>query len=149
MEIVHVDQKIIKGISVRTTNASEMNHSTSKIGNLHQDFSKKVGINSEKGAHLYVVYFNYESDASGEYSVLVGSDEISEKSTENIEQVTILRGNYMVFEGAGEMPQIVINTWSKVWEFFSKDNVPVQRAFTTDFEYYRSQNEIIIYIAVS
>ena len=148
MKIVHVDQKSIKGISVRTTNANEMNPSTSKIGNLHQGFSKKVGVNYEKGAHLYVIYFDYESDAAGEYSVLVGSDEIDEKSSEHIERVNVLSGNYMIFEGVGEMPQIVINTWSKVWEFFSKEDVPVQRTFTTDFEFYESQNEIAIYVAV-
>ena len=45
MNIVNVDKKNIKGISVRTTNANEANPETSQIGALYQKFDEKVPVN--------------------------------------------------------------------------------------------------------
>ena len=148
VNIVQVDEKTITGISVRTTNANETNPETSQIGALYQRFDETVPVDYKNGARVYGVYYNYESDASGEFSVLAGSDQINESVVSTLEQVTIPGGKYMVFEAAGEMPQVVIDTWSKIWDYFSTENVPYQRAYTTDFEFYKNQNEIEIYIAV-
>lgn len=148
MNIVQVDEKIIKGISVRTTNANEVNPETSRIAALYQQFDEQVPVNYKEGARVYGVYYNYESDISGEFSVLSGSDEIDESIASSLEQVIIPSGDYMVFGAKGDMPQVVIDTWSKIWDYFSTENTPYQRAYTTDFEYYKSQNEIEIHIAI-
>lgn len=147
MNVVQVERKIISGISVRTTNANEMDADTSKIAALHQQFDKTVSVNYKDGARVYGVYFDYESDVSGEFSVLAGSNQI-ESSTQNLEQVSIAEGNYMVFEGKGEMPDAVIDTWTKIWNYFSEGGSEFQRAYTTDFELYKNQNEVEIYIAI-
>ena len=148
MKIVHQDEKQIKGFSIRTANAKEMNPATSKIGALHQLFGDKVAVNYKNGGGVYGVYYNYESDYSGEYSVLAGADQIESTLVENLETVTILAGTYMVFEAKGAVPQIVIETWSKIWEYFSTGNAQYQRSYMTDFEFYKSENEVEIYIAV-
>lgn len=148
MKIVRLDEKQIKGISIRTTNAKEMNPETSKIGALHQQFDEKVPINYKNGARVYGVYYNYESDYSGEFSVLAGSDKIDKTLTKNLENVSIHSGTYMAFEAKGEVPQVVIETWSKIWDYFSQEDAQYQRAYTTDFEFYKNQNEVEIYIAV-
>ncbi len=148
MKIVQLDEKQIKGISIRTTNANEMNPETSKIGALHQQFDEKVPINYKNGACVYGVYYNYESDYSGEFSVLAGSDQIDKTLTNNLENVSIPSGIYMAFEAKGEVPQVVIETWSKIWDYFSQEDAQYQRAYTTDFEFYKNQNEVEIYIAV-
>lgn len=110
MKIVRVGKKQIKGISVRTTNANEMDPETSKIGGLWQTFYEKISVALENGATVYGVYYNYESDASGEFSILAGSDHIREPSKIALEQVSVENGNYMIFEARGDMPQIVIDT---------------------------------------
>ena len=148
MKIVQLDEKQIKGISIRTTNANEMNPETSKIGALHQQFDEKVPINYKNGARVYGVYYNYESDYSGEFSVLAGSDQIDKTLTNNLENVSIPSGTYMAFEAKGEVPQVVIETWSKIWDYFSQEDAQYQRAYTTDFEFYKNWNEVEIYIAV-
>ncbi|MFL0800962.1 MAG: GyrI-like domain-containing protein [Agarilytica sp.] len=147
MDIVNYKEKIIFGISARTHNENEMNPQTAKIGTLVKRFDANVTVNYQSGARVYNVYSNYESDASGEYSILVGSDS-PESSAIELEQSVILEGKYMVFKRSGEVPQIVIDTWMKIWTYFSDDNAEHKRTYTTDFEFYKSQNEIEIYIAI-
>jgi len=44
--------------------------------------------------------------------------------------------------------QAIIETWGEIWEYFSNENSQYKRAYKTDFEYYKDQNEIEIYISV-
>lgn len=148
MNVVKLDKKIIIGISVRTTNRHETNPKTARIGALYRRFDAAVPVDYKNGARVYGVYYNYESDASGEYSLLAGSDRIDETIASTLEQVTIASGSYVVFEAKGEVPEIIIETWGKIWNYFAAKDAPHKRAYTTDFEYYKSQNEVDIYIAV-
>lgn len=148
MEIVQLDEKMLEGISIRTTNANEINSETAKIGSLHQRFDKTVTVDYAKGYRVYGVYYNYESDASGEFSILSGTDQISNPTNINLERIKILKGKYMVFKGKGTVPKIVIDTWSKIWSYFNNIDSEYQRAYTTDFEFYKSLTEVEIYIAI-
>ena len=125
-----------------------MNPETSKIGALHQKFDATVPVNYKDGARVYGVYYNYESDHTGTFSVLAGADRVDKKIAKNLATVTLPGGTYMVFEAAGEVPQIVIETWSKIWTYFSTGEVKYRRSYTTDFEFYKNQHEIEIYIAI-
>ncbi|EXJ09057.1 GyrI-like domain-containing protein [Nitrincola nitratireducens] len=91
-------------------------------------------------------YCNYESDFIGEFDVLAGSDEL--EGDVAYDSVTIQEGRYLVFEGSRSMPQAVIETWSKIWECFSSSEPEYIRAYTTDFELYKSDSEIQIFIAI-
>jgi predicted transcriptional regulator YdeE len=147
VDIVQIEEKHIRGISVRTKNSDEMSPATAKIGQLYQKFDEDVYVNYKGGARVYGVYYDYESDEAGEYTVLAGSDHAeSEKLT--LEQVKIPSGKYMVFAGRGEIPQVVIDTWGKIWEYFAREDISHKRTFTTDFEYYKSPDEVEIHIAV-
>ena len=148
MKIVELESKQIKGISTRTTNAGEMNPQTAKIGALHQKFDETVSVNYKEGARVYGVYYNYESDHAGAYSVMAGADRLEQKIAAKLETLTLPAGTYMVFAAEGEVPQVVIETWSKIWGYFSSGDAPYQRNYTTDFEFYKNQNEIEIYIAL-
>ncbi len=53
-----------------------------------------------------------------------------------------------MFTATGELPQIVIATWTKVWSYFSDEDSEYTRAYTTDFDYYSGPNEIEVYIAI-
>ena len=153
MKVVVMEQKIIRGLSVRTTNANEMNASLAKIALLHEQFDKTVTVDYGAGYRVYGVYYNYESDASGEFSVLSGTDQMSAPSVDELELITLPAGKFMVFEASGVVPQVVIDTWQEIWTYFEKDNNKKsndehQRAYTTDFEHYKSQSEVDIYIAI-
>ncbi|EEY45345.1 bacterial transcription activator [Vibrio cholerae] len=54
----------------------------------------------------------------------------------------------MTFSATGEMPQVVIELWGDVWRYFGSESCPYKRAYTTDFEYYKSASEVEISIAI-
>lgn len=151
MKIVEVHEKQIFGISVRTTNANEMNSETAKIGKTWQKFNREVSVNYQTGVKVYGVYYDYESDVDGEFNVLVGI----ENPNDSLEQVTILKGKYLVFEGKvtssddNARIQAVIDTWGEVWSYFNSENPEYKRAYKTDFEHYKDQTYINIYISVA
>jgi predicted transcriptional regulator YdeE len=93
------------------------------------------------------LHYDYESDVSGAYSVLIGADAV-EASTVELEGVKIQQGNYLVFSGEEQVSQVVFETWSKVWSYFSRENCPHIRAYLTDFEFYKSQNDVEIHIGI-
>jgi predicted transcriptional regulator YdeE len=144
MYVTQLEEKNIYGIATRTKNRDEMNYETSKIAPLWEKFYQDVPINYQNGDQIYGVYYNYESDFNGEFNVMAGSDRVNS----NLETVKIEKGNYLVFEGEGQMPHIVIETWSRIWEYFTDINSEYTRAYTTDVEHYVDQNKIKIYIAV-
>ena len=146
MYVTLINEKTVKGIKVRTKNADEMSPDTSKISGLWQRFHRDIAPTLSKEASILGVYCNYESDFTGEFDVMAGSDMI--KGDGAADSVTIKGGQYLVFEGNGSMPQAVIETWSKIWEYFGSDNPEYTRAYTTDFESYKSDSEIQIFIAI-
>ena len=110
MNVIHVNEKTIVGLSTRTNNQNEMNPKTGKIAPLVQAFDEAVSVNYRAGARVYSVYYDYESDASGDYSVLIGADAV-ESSSLVLSEVKIQAGNYLVFSAQGQVPQIVFETW--------------------------------------
>jgi predicted transcriptional regulator YdeE len=148
MKLVEIDEKRIIGLSTRTTNAKEMDPSTGRIGPLWKEFDDQVEVDYKNGNRVYGVYSNYESDAAGEYSILAGTDQLDVNTSAKLEEIVIPSGKYLVFTAKGDIPRIVIDTWERVWEYFSKKDAEYERSYTTDFEYYVNQNEIEVCIAV-
>ena len=146
MEIRQFSGKAIHGLSIRTDNATEMNPDTGKIGPLWQTFDKTVPVDYKNGERVYGVYSDYESDHTGKFTVLAGFD--GPTYPENLDTVTIPQGKYLVFTHQGEMPQIAIDAWTEIWQYFTNEAVEHQRLYTTDFEYYPNGNQIEVYIAV-
>ena len=150
MRVAKIEEKMIYGISTRTKNADEMNPQTAKIGAVWQKFDETVDVDYKGGERVYGVYYNYESDANGEFDVLAGY----ETSNEKLESIKIETGKYLVFNkiykenNGNSRVQAVIETWGEIWEYFSNENSQYKRAYKTDFEYYKNQNEIEIYISI-
>lgn len=147
MDVVQLKSKQITGISIRTSNANEMNPDTAQIGALHQRFDNNVIVDYKSGARVYGVYFNYESDANGEFTVLSGADTI-ESSKTSLETINLAEGKYLLFKGCGEMPKAVIDTWGEIWHYFSNQETKEERIYNTDFELYNSETEVEIYIGI-
>ena len=151
MDIVEIEEKAIFGISTRTTNANEMNAETAKIGKAWQKFDNEVEVDYQGGERVYGVYYNYESDANGEFDVLAGY----EKQNNFLDKVIIQKGKYLVFNGKAKTPddneriQAVIQTWGKIWKYFNNESSEYKRAYKTDFEYYNNQTDIDIYVSVA
>ncbi len=147
MELRQVLEKTIYGIATKTNNALEMS-ANGKIPALWQSFDESIPVDYKNGERVYGVYYNYESDHNGMFTVLAGFDGQSYPLDLNIEQITIANGDYLVFSHKGDMPQIAIDAWTEVWQYFADVNCQHQRLFTTDFEFYLNGNEIEVHIAV-
>ncbi len=147
MELRQVLEKTIHGIAIRTNNTLEMS-ANGKIPGLWQSFDDTIPVDYKNGERVYGVYYNYESDHNGMFTVLAGFDGQSYPLDLNIEQITIANGDYLVFSHKGDMPQIAIDAWTEVWQYFADVNSQHQRRFTTDFEFYPNGNEIEVHIAV-
>ena len=151
MRVEEIEEKLIYGISTRTKNVNEMNQETAKIGAIWQKFDSTVEVNYKDGEKIYGVYYNFESDANGEFDVLAGYEILNDK----LDTVKIQKGKYLVFNKVFEETdnntriQAIIETWGKIWEYFSDENSKYKRKYETDFEYYKTQNEIEIFISIN
>ena len=145
MRTIKIDKLNVTGISVRTKNADEINPSTAKIGSLWEKFYAELAPKLDQNSHIYGLYINYESDQTGSFDIVACSDSLT---VNNLEKHQINAGKYLKFEGAGDMPQAVVDLWQEVWGYFSSDGCEHTRAFTTDFELYKNEKEIEIYISI-
>lgn len=146
------------GIKVRTNNNAELNTNTAKIGStIEAYFNNFVGQNDNiiKNGKFYSVYFEYESDHTGEYSYLFG-EEVSdfESVLEGLDTYIIPEQTYRVFTTeSGAMPNVVINAWQEIWQM-AKEDLGGERAYKADYEVYdhRAQNPansiVDIYIGI-
>jgi len=140
--VKQVESFDVKGFSVRTQNTDEFNEKTAKLPSLWQQFHSS-GLATEDT--IYGVYSNYDSDANGFYTVTAGVE--SPQAHDGLTSATIQAGQYLVFEGKGPMPATVVDTWKRVWDFFGTKS-DYRRNFTSDFEAYKSADEVAIYIGL-
>lgn len=143
----HQDAFSVAGISVRTTNREESNPDTARIGALWQRFFGEETYastpNRTADARIFSVYSAYESDAHGAFDVMAG---VAVSGGAN--SVAIEAGDYLVFNGQGEMPHMVIATWQRIWQYFEA-HPEVVRTYRSDFEAYEGPDKVSIHIGVS
>ncbi|WP_334014967.1 GyrI-like domain-containing protein [Alteromonas sp. S167] len=153
MEVKYVEQQHIRGFSTITNNEAEMTPGKGKIPALWQKFDNTIPVNYQGGERVYGVYSDYESDHTGHFRVLAGFDgSLDDKTLSEgvkVETVTIPSGKYLVFSHKGEMPQIAIDTWASVWQYFTEGKPEHTRTFGVDFEHYPNANQIDVYISVT
>ena len=148
MEIRLVAEKTVNGLAIRTDNDTEMDPSTGRIAALWQGFDATVPVDYKNGERVYGVYSDYESDHTGKFTVHACFDGESFPESAKLEKVIIPQGKYLVFTHHGEMPQIAIDAWTEVWNYFSNGDVEYQRLYSTDFEFYRTGSQIEVHIAI-
>ena len=91
---------------------------------------------------LYSVYSGYESDAHGPVDITAGVA-VSNGPT----AVRIEAGDYLVFNGQGEMPQMVLAVWQTIWQYFEQ-HPEIRRSWRSDFEAYSGPDEVAVHIGV-
>jgi predicted transcriptional regulator YdeE len=147
-----IPAKIVMGVQRRTSNAD--GRSIKDIPACWQDFlSQKMAAkipNRAKTAAMFAVYSDYESDWTGEYAYLIGSEVTKvDQIPKGMAVVRIPAQTYAVFTAAGPMPDAILGVWTSIWG----TNLP--RTYTCDFEQYdarfvRPENkEIDVCVAVN
>ena len=149
-EIVELEEKLIEGICVKTTNQN--GKAMKDIGQLWQKFFMDGAyhkIENKVNDKTVGLYTEYEGDYTKPYSFITGC-EVNKKS-ENMENRVIKvipKGKYAKFTIIGDIQKAVGEAWGKIW------NMELKRKYTCDFEEYQSntediqKQEIYIYIAI-
>jgi predicted transcriptional regulator YdeE len=142
-EIVKLEEKIVIGVSAKTSNSDPMICKT--IGGLWDKFYKG-GIHEtvKNKANQYAIglYSDYCGD---NYYVTVGN-EVTKSENNELTTKIIPAGNYAKFKVHGNMQTAVSEAWGKIWQ------MDLDRSFTGDFEEYLNDDfenaDINIYIAL-
>jgi len=129
------------GISCRTSNSRPQ-----QIGQLWQRyFQQTVREQVTQRLHdkIFSVYYEYESDHTGDYTLLLGHEVPAEAEIPNgLVAKDIPVATYRVIEARGEQPAAVIAAWQQVWA----SHLP--RAYSVDFDLYKSPDIVLLHIAL-
>lgn len=150
-EKVQIKSKTIMGVKERTSKELESDYESAKIPSLWRMYFQSAILdpipNEVEDTPPYAIYLNYENEAKGEYDVVVGAEVSKSTKTSAYKTITIEEGNYLRFDMKGEMPMVVAQLWSKIWQFFD-ESCEFKRAYKTDFEIYPCEDEVSIYIGI-
>ncbi len=147
-EIVELEEKIIEGIEVRTTNQD--GKSIKDIGETWQKlFTQGIydTIQNKVNNKTIGLYTDYELDYTKPYIFVAGA-EVSSKTDSTLVNKVIKKGKYAKFVIKGDVQNSVGQAWQEIW------NMDLKRKYTCDFEEYQNNSEdmknqeIHIYIAL-
>ncbi|SEL72250.1 Predicted transcriptional regulator YdeE, contains AraC-type DNA-binding domain [Paenibacillus sp. cl141a] len=128
----------IQGVGVRTTNEAEAGPQ-GKIPQLWDRYFQS-GLQarlSDKDQAIYALYTDYESDASGSYTLIIGNrideDVAVSASSEELQQASVPASRYLVFRTRrGPLMEIVPEVWHEIWSYFQQS--AEKRTYTGDYE---------------
>ena len=154
-ESIQIPAFSVAGITARTRNSEEMDPATARIGALWERFFSQSWERQLPGrgddGRIFGVYSGYESNEHGSFDVTAGvtvAEPHLAHAVPGAHRVDIEAGNYLVFTGEGDMPQMVIDTWVRIWHYFAA-NPQLRRRFGTDFEAYEGPDKVAIHIGVA
>ncbi|MNO21300.1 Bacterial transcription activator, effector binding domain [compost metagenome] len=148
---------ILTGVAARTTNAEEAGPE-GKLPKLWETYfqskpASSAGIGNP--GFIYALYTDYESDASGAYTVVIGHESSNDPVLDNANHVVAVvpESNYRVFTTKkGPVYEVVAQAWHEIWAYFKESQE--ERAYTGDFELYDAgdfdpaNTQLQIYIAI-
>lgn len=138
-QIVQQSAFTVVGISARTTNSKEIS-GQGVIGKQWDRVMKEnllSKIPNRVDSSIIAVYTNYESDANGAYTFILGAKVSSaEKIPAGMVAVRIPAGKYALFvSDRGPANEVVPQTWGRIWSL-PKSALGGVRAYKADFELY-------------
>lgn len=151
----------ITGISAITTNAAEA-AGAGIIAELWSTFYEKNIVDhvqhlDTEDRRIYGCYTNYEKEAAGRYTILLGCSVPSKDQVPaGLDIITLPPSVYAVFTTArGPIHQVVLEAWQAIWKWADSAAVhEMERTYTGDFEQYDERSadpdhaQVDIYIAV-
>jgi predicted transcriptional regulator YdeE len=143
---------LVVGLRTRTTNRIEAVPEMARIGALWRQFyaddvSSRIPHRIPEAPEIVAVYFDYESDHRGQYSLIVGHKVSSlDHAPKGMGGVLVPGGRYLRFPVDGPLPTALIETWQSIWKFFDLSH-EYERAYATDFEVHRP-NDVEIFVGV-
>jgi predicted transcriptional regulator YdeE len=143
---------LVVGLRTRTTNRIEAVPEMAKISPLWRQFcaddvSNQIPHRLPDSPEIVAVYFDYEGDYRGQYSLIVGHKVTSlDNAPKGMGGVLVRAGSYLRFPAEGPMPVALVDAWKGIWQFFDLSH-EYERAYATDFEVH-GPNAVEVYIGV-
>lgn len=138
-KIIQLPGFSVIGISARTTNASEMS-GKGVIGQawgrfIEEDLLSKIP--NKVDSNVLAVYTDYQSDANGAYTFVLGA---KVSSVDDVPPGMVVKkvsaARYAVFTSEkGPVAKVVPKTWNRIWTL-PKSAPGGSRAYQADFELY-------------
>ncbi len=136
-EIVELEEKIVKGIRIKTTNQN--GKAMKEIGATWQKlFENGIYENIQNKANNKTIglYTEYEGDYTKPYTFIAGAEVSREVENNNeITSAVIPKGKYAKFVIIGDVQNSVGQAWQEIW------NMDLKRKYTCDFEEYQNNSE--------
>jgi len=138
-----IDQEFyIIGITIRTTNKAAINNGT--IKNLWQQFftqSILSKIPNKINHELVALYYDFENDKNGEYTVLLGArvSSIDEIPTGMTAQIVSTQKREVFISEQGPVGQVCFELWKKIW--ILEDEKKLDRRYIADYELYDERSQ--------
>lgn len=136
-EIVKLEERVVAGIKIRTTNQD--GKAIQDIGITWQKLFTEGTydrIQNKVNNKTIGLYTEYEKDYTKPYTFIAGA-EVSKKVEDNEEIVSkvIQGGRYAKFTVIGDVKNSVGQAWQEIW------NMDLKRKYICDFEEYQNNSE--------
>jgi predicted transcriptional regulator YdeE len=139
--IVQLEGFDVVGIEVRTNNANEAGPN-GVIGKQWRRFMQEGlldRIPNRTDQNILAVYTGYASDASGDYTFVLGAKvrpAVDAPVPKGMVIKSVPAGQYAVFtSNRGPVAKVVVETWKQIWSYYQSP-ANGQRAYRADFEVY-------------
>ncbi|OWR31870.1 AraC family transcriptional regulator [Saccharibacillus sp. O23] len=158
----------LTGFAARTTNRAEQGPDGLIPGLWRTYYQSGLPLDSSvANPHLiYALYTDYESDASGAYTLVIGHESAAASAEDAAEEprafvsaeqerlrALVPASRYRIFKTRrGPVGEVVAEAWGQIWAYYEQSSE--RRAYTGDFELYDTRDfdpeaaEVSIYIAV-
>lgn len=121
---------VINGKRIRTNNATLQG-----VMELWQEVT-----NLQLSGDVYAIYYNYESNHSGDYDLLIGSE-----TCDLPDSVELANCQYIEIPVEGNSIDNIGKTWQKIW---SDPDIEAKRTYQTDYEKYSKDGSVTIYLSI-
>ena len=141
-ELVDMESVTIAGIARRVDNTAEGFEKIQQHWGQFFQYGVLAKIDAKRDQAIYEVYFDYESDASAPYTLLLGSRvDTGAALAAGLECTTLPAAKYAKFHVANA--QRIRSAWEDIWA-----RNDLARTYTGDFEVIL-EDGVDIYVAVS
>ncbi|MFN7249798.1 MAG: GyrI-like domain-containing protein [Anaerobacillus sp.] len=124
--------------SVRTNNFKD----EAIMQKIREMWKEATSILENQDEVKYGLYYDYESDYKGDYTLSVAVERSENPPTIKIPNTI----KYKIFEVDASEEFGILNAWKEIWERQEKGDL--KRAYSFDFEKYYPNGQIEIYIAI-
>ena len=92
---------------------------------------------------IYSLYTEYDSDHTGEYTLLLGYEIPADAEVgEGLTKTTIPASSYAVIDARGPQPDTLIDAWQAVW------SSSLARNYSCDFDIHWGPEAVEIYVSI-